>query len=232
MLYDEIAVKANIRNQNGKRVFYLGKRNQLTPSARDWLRSQRIEILPEPSAEARNYILPNGSNTQEKPEHMTHLRGNILVPKTDPIIVFRGEMDTLQGEILLAQLVVAPKLQRKLEEILALARNILRWDVMQEPAVMDKLCGLTPQQLRSYSHFPQEHLGHPHFMPSWQDGPEILWLNRVRCAVRRAELAAARAFQQDGKDCIRPDILLVLNRMSSMVYILMVEAKASHQQGG
>ena len=45
MLYDETAVKANIRNREGRRVFFLGKEDRLTPSARDWLNRERIAIL-------------------------------------------------------------------------------------------------------------------------------------------------------------------------------------------
>lgn len=226
MLYDEIAVKANIRNRDGKRVFFLGQKDMLTPSARDWLRRQRIEILPAVEAKIKEFTLPDGEIATEKAEHMTHLRGNILVSKTHPIIEFRGAMDTLQAEILLAQLVVAPEIRRKLEEILQLARNILRWEVMEEPAVCDLLCGLTASQLRSHSHFPQEYYGSPHFMPSVQDGPAILQLNRARCAARNAELAAMRAFNKADGTPEREDILLLLNRMSSMLYILMIQLKA------
>ena len=34
MLYNEEAVRANIRNREGKRIFYLGKGDQLTSAAR------------------------------------------------------------------------------------------------------------------------------------------------------------------------------------------------------
>ena len=78
MLYDEVAVKANIRNRDGKRVFYLGQKDKLTPSARDWLRGQRVEILPATEAKIKEFALPNGGVATEKAEHMTHLRGNIL----------------------------------------------------------------------------------------------------------------------------------------------------------
>ncbi len=227
MLYDEAAVRANVRNRDGKRVFFLGQKDNLTPSARDWLQSQRIEIRPGGEAKINEYMMPDGETTTEKPEHMTHLRGNILVSKTSPIIAFRGAMDTLQAEILLAQLAVAPPIQRKLEEILTLARNILRWEVMEEPAKLDTLCGLTLQQQRSHSHRPQDFYGQPHFMPSHTDGSGILQLNRARCAARNAELAAACAFCSEGDKCVRPDILLLLNRMSSMLYILMIELKAN-----
>lgn len=227
MLYDEVAVKANIRNRDGKRVFFLDQKDKLTPSAKDWLRAQRVEIRPAAEAKIKEYVLSDGGTTTGKAEHMTHLRGNILVPKTDPIIAFRGTMDTLQAEILLAQLTVAPEIRRKLDEVLLLARNILRWEVMQEPAACETLCGLTPAQLRSHSHFPQEYYGVAHFMPGVQDGQAILQLNRARCAARSAELAAAQAFCKADGSCERSDILLLLNRMSSMLYILMIQIKAN-----
>jgi ethanolamine utilization cobalamin adenosyltransferase len=231
MLYDLTSVRANIRNREGKRVFFLGEKDTLTPSARDWLQSQRIEIRPGSEAKISEYTLPGGESTSEKAEHMTHLRGNILVPKNSPIIEFRGAMDTLQAEILQAQLAVAPKIRLQLEEILTLARNILRWEVMEEAASLDTLCGLTQGQLRSHSHFPQNYYGQAHFMPRWSDGPALLQLNRVRCAARNAELAAARAFCND-EGCTRPDILQLLNRMSSMLYILMIQLKAKGGRHG
>ena len=43
MLYTEQNVRDNIRNREGKRIFFLGAGDQLTPGARDWLRKERIE---------------------------------------------------------------------------------------------------------------------------------------------------------------------------------------------
>ena len=226
MLYTEETVKANIRIRDGKRVFFLGSGDSLTPSARDFLLRQRIEIRPGSEAKITEYCLPDGSSLGEKPEHMTHLRGNILVPKTHPVIAFRGAMDTLQAELLLAQLAVAPAMKPQVGEILDLARNILRWEVMEEPAVCPTLCGLTPEQQREHSHRPEVYYHQPHFMPSDGDGPALLQLNRARCAARSAELAAAHAFESATGGCGRPDILQLLNRMSSMLYILMIRLKA------
>ena len=45
MLYTEEAVRANIRNREGKRVFYLGRGDQLTSGARDYLTRERIRKL-------------------------------------------------------------------------------------------------------------------------------------------------------------------------------------------
>jgi ethanolamine utilization cobalamin adenosyltransferase len=226
MLFSEENVKANIRNRDGKRVFYLGSGDTLTPSARDFLQRERIEILPGHMAKPEKYRLENGATFTKKPEYYTHLRGNILVPKTHPVIAFRGMMDSLQAELLLAQQMAPEGLRRDIGEILMLARNILRWDVMQEPARVDKLCGLTAEELRSHSHRPQEYYGQPHFMPEYTDGTALLQLNRARCAARAAELAAVQAFTEANGTCRREDLLQVLNRLSSMLYILMIRLKA------
>jgi len=227
MLYTETSVKANIRNKDGKRVFYLGKPDQLTPGARDWLRQERIEILPAEAARPDRYRLLSGGYTEEKPEHMTHLNAEVLVPKTHPRIAFRGCMDTLEAELLLAQLSVPAPIAVQLADILAHARQLIRCDVLNEPVPDAPLCGLTEAELRSRSHFPQNYYGQPHFMPEAADGAAIARLNRVRCAAREAELQAMAAFSDKDGNLTRPDILRALNRMSSMLYILMIQVKAA-----
>ena len=220
MLYSEENVKANIRNRDGRRVFFLGSGDTLTPSARDWLTRERIEILPAHQAGFSEYRLENGAIFPEKPEHYTHLHGNILVPKNHPVITFRGAVDTLQAHLLLAQAAVPEKFQAGVGEILALTRNLIRWDVLQEPAQLHGLLGLTDAQLRQHSHDPQKHYGIPHFMPEYTDGMAILQLNMARCAARQTELAAIRAFGDS-----RPDFARILNRVSSAIYILMIQLK-------
>ncbi len=226
MLYSEENVRQNLRNREGKRVFYLGQGDSLTPSARDWLRRERIEILPAWQAKPEHYRLKNGALLDEKPEHFTHLHGDILVCKTDPVIAFRGAMDTLEAELLLAQQ-AAPPFRQQLAEVLSLARDIVRREVLCEPVRAEALCGLTERELRAHSHFPQEYYGQPHFMPEYTDGAALLQINRARCAARAAELAAARAFVTDDGCCEREDLLRALNRMSSMIYILMIRLKKS-----
>ena len=225
MLYDETATRANIRNRDGKRVFFLGHGDQLTSGARDFLTRERIEILPAEQAKIRRYRLMGGGYVEEKPEHMTHLHGDVLVPKTHPRIAFRGAMDTLEAELLLCQLEVPLPVRGQLEEVLALARHLVRCEVMEEPVKWEKLCGLTESEQRQRSHRPQDFYGQPHFMPSCDDGTAVLRLNRARCAARSAELAAMRAFRDAEGNPVRTDILRALNRMSSMLYILMIQAK-------
>ncbi len=225
MLYDAEAVRANVRNRDGKRVYYLGKGDQLTSSARDWLCRERIEILPAEQAKPQRYRLLSGGYVEEKPEHMTHLNGDVLVPKTHPRILFRGKMDTLESELILCQL-ADKSLENPVGEILGLARQIIRCEVLGEPLKWDTLCGLTESEQRKRSHFPQEYYGQPHFMPSFSDGMVIARLNRARCAAREAELAAVDAFSDREGNLTRLDIPQALNRMSSMLYLLMIQKKA------
>ena len=225
MLWDEQAVRANIRNRDGKRVYYLGKGDQLTSTARDFLRRERIEILPGSQARPERYRLLSGGYAEEKPEHMTHLDGEVLVPKTHPRIRFRGKMDTLEAELILCQLVPGAP-EGALGEILDLSRKILRCDVLEEPLRQDTLCGLTQAEQRGRSHMPQDYYGQPHFMPQASDGSVIAGLNRARCFAREAELAAVEAFSDREGNLLREDIPKALNRMSSMLYLLMIQEKA------
>ena len=225
MLWDEQAVRANIRNWDGKRVYYLGKGDQLTSTARDFLRRERIEILPGSQARPERYRLLSGGYAEEKPEHMTHLNGEVLVLKTHPRIRFRGKMDTLEAELILCQRIPGAP-EGALGEILDLSRKILRCDVLEEPLRQDTLCGLTQDEQRGRSHMPQDYYGQPHFMPQASDGSVIAGLNRARCFAREAELAAVEAFSNREGNLIREDIPKALNRMSSMLYLLMIQEKA------
>jgi ethanolamine utilization cobalamin adenosyltransferase len=224
MLYTEEAVRANIRNREGQRVFYLGPGDCLTPGARDFLTKQRIQLLSAAEAKPQEYRLLGGGYLREKPEHLTHLNGDVLVPKTHPRITFRGVMDTLQAEMILCQLMVSPEIAQSLQELLELSREIIACDVLDKTLHWERLLGLTEEELRSRSHRPQDFYGQPHFMPSASDGTAVVWLNRCRCAVRSAELAACRAFETPEGNS-RPDLLKALNRMSSSVYLLMIQEK-------
>ncbi len=219
MLWSKDAVRENIRNREGKRVFYLGKGDQLTSDARDYLTRERIEILPAQMAKPERWKLLGGGYIDHKPERMTHLNGDTLVEKTHPRIAFRGAMDTLEAELLLCGLEI-PHLQEPLGEILALARRLIRCDVLEEPVEESPLCGLSMEELRNRSHRPQDFYGQPHFMPGFTDGRAVLLLNKVRTAARNAELKAVAALNH------REDILRALNRMSSLLYILMIQEKA------
>ena len=218
MIFSLEAARDNVRNRNGKRVFYLGNDDKLTWEARDYLRKEGIEVLPAEKAKPERYRLESGGYLEEKPEHMTHLNGEVLVEKTHPRICFRGAVDTLEAELLLGILQM-PALGKELQEVLNLVRNILRCEVLGAPLEEEPLFGLDEKQLRSHSHFPQKFYGQPHFMPSAQDGEALLRLNRLRAMVRNTERALVAALPE------RTDLIRGMNRMSSGLYILMIRMK-------
>ena len=226
MLYDRKAVQENLRNKEGKRIFYLGKGHQLTSDARDWLTSERIPILPAESAKPNGYRLQNGAVLQEKPEHMTHLNAEFLVEKTHPRILFRGGMDSLEAALLLAAAQTEGNIRMQLTEALAYARYLLGQEVLEQPIVCKALGGMDEKQLRERSHRPQDFYGKPHFMPAPEDGTAMLLVNAARCRAREAELLAVRAFRDADGLPTRTDLLQALNRLSSFLYLIMIQLKA------
>jgi ethanolamine utilization cobalamin adenosyltransferase len=224
MLYTAQNVRDNIRNKDGKRVFYLGKGDSLTSEARDFLQRERIEILPGEKARPEEYRALGGGYFREKPEDMTHLNGDFLVKKTHPRIAFRGAIDTLEAELLLAQ--VETGLIKPLQDALNLARTLIAADVLEKEMQEMRLGGMDAAEVRKRSHFPQDFYGIPHFMPDASDGIGVLRLNRCRCAARQAELYAVAAFADREGNCKRPDMIRAINRLSSYLYLLMIEEKA------
>lgn len=229
-LFTEAAVKAGLRVKDGRRVFYLAPGDRLTASAREWLEHERIDIIPHAQTPPEQYQTLFGGVLQQKPEHMTHLYGNTLVFKDHPRIVFRGMIDALEAELLLCQKTAAREQEqqtvRQLQEILDFVRRLIRCDVLAQPVEPMHLCGLDAEQLREQSHHPQKYYGQPHFMPAWTDSDTLLHLNKVRTLIRRTELAGYRAFRTPDGATEREDILLALNRLSSLLWILMIQHKA------
>lgn len=230
MLYTQKNVRDNIRNRDGKRIFYLGQGDTLTPGARDFLAQERIEIRPAGEAPIKEYRLLGGGFVKEKPEHMTHLYGDVLVHKTHPRIVFRGAVDTLEAELLLCQKKLPEPVARQVQQILDLARRLIRCDVLEESLPDTPLCGLTQEEIRARSHRPQEFYAQAHFMPEAEDSEAVLLLNRCRCFAREAELAGVQAFSDREGNPTREDILRALNRISSMLYLLMIQLKAQKEE--
>ena len=213
----------------------------LTPSARSFLREHRVEVVypqgkEEDAPGAARYQTAFGVGLEEKPEHMTHLRGNILVFKDHPRIAFRGMIDLLEGEIALCQQVCVregvPALVEELEEVLDFVRHFIRFDVLSEPVGEVRLCGMTPEELRERSHYPEKYYGQGHFLLHYTDSPAILAVNKVRAVVRQTELAAYRAFRDENGGVARGDIILGLNRLSSLLWIMMIRLKAGDYPKG
>ena len=220
MLYTLQAVRDNLRNKRGKRVFFLGKGDSLTSEARDFLTRERIEILPAEQARPERYRLLGGGYMEEKPEHMTHLNAEYLVEKSHPRILFRGAVDTLEAELLLCCANTTGNIRAQLEEALRRSRTLLRNEVLDEPVKAETLGGMDEAALRQRSHRPQDFYGQPHFMPEPTDSPILLQVNKARCAARAAELYAVAACPSGREDLTRG-----FNRLSSFLYLIMIQLK-------
>lgn len=229
-LFTLSSARACVRVRDGRRVFYLGPDDRLTPSAREWLNLEHVEIISGEQPSPMTYQTLFGGELTQKPEHMTHLQGNTLVFKDHPRIAFRGCIDTLEAEILLCQRAAQHEgyatLRAELSEILQFVRNLIRCDVLGETLDEFQLLGFTPEQLREQSHFPQKFFNQSHFMPEYTDLLTLLALNKVRTTVRATELAGYRAWRDENGAVSRGDLILALNRLSSLFWILEIKLKA------
>lgn len=171
-----------------------------------------------------------------KPEHMTHLNHKALVRKDHPRIAFRGWIDRLEAEIVLCALSARREgyatLAEELEELLDFVRSLIRADVLGEAVRPFQLAGYDADQLRECSHHPERHFGQGHFMLSPADGETMAQVNRLRALIRQAELAAVRAFRDYSGAVTRPDILLTINRLSSLCWIWQIKLKAGLYERG
>jgi ethanolamine utilization cobalamin adenosyltransferase len=217
----------------------------LTQAAKDYIRDKGLKvtisddkpnykIMGQENIEAggSSYIDSEGNSYNKKPEHMTALHGNLLVPKSHPRIAFRGKMDTLQGKILEAQVIADrnnyPGAVSDLEEILKFTRDILASEVKETPLDIPILIGLDDESLRNVSHNPQKYYGINHYVPHYKMGETIIVLNSVRTIVRETELAGIRAFKFEDGSFDRPDLIKALNRVSSAVYIISCRLLANY----
>jgi ethanolamine utilization cobalamin adenosyltransferase len=159
----------------------------------------------------------------QKPEHMTCLRANILVPKTHVRIAFRGAIDSLEADVLEARALAVERHEEEigngLGEILLCLREIMSAEVNGQPLPPPRLFGLSAGELRDQSHNVKAAFGISHPVPEHTMGALALRLNTLRTRVRSVELLAVKAFYPPN-DEIREDIILTLNRLSSAVYWL------------
>ena len=129
-----------------------------------------------------------GRTVYEKPEELTHLHGNLLVPKTHPRILFRGKLDTLMAEILTAQVLARQEnnteLFGHLGEVLLFSRAILGAEVKDEPLQEIRMEGMDTAGIRHASHHVRESCGIEHPIPTADMGALAMALNRLRTEIR------------------------------------------------
>ena len=175
----------------------------------------------------------DGSQVEDKPEHLTALRGNLLVPKNHPQIRFRGMIDALEADIVAAQGVFRrlglEKGVTDLGGILDYVKQVLRCEVLDVPFDDPKVLGWDEAALRQYSHYPQQLFGLVHFAASVDDGEAVAVLNQLRTTSRQVELAAYDAFTTgEQTEPTRVDLIRAMNRLSSALYLMMFKAKVGN----
>lgn len=200
----------------------------VTESARAYLQKRGVKLVVCAEADEKKDSFVDavtGKRRDEKPEYMTHLRGNVLVSKTHPRIALRGCLDMLQAEVLVlcsrSRAAGSPVLADDLEDVLRCTRAILAAEVKDEPLAELSLLGLDAAGLRYHSHHVGELIGggsQP--LPDASMSDTALSLNRLRTLVRAAELKAVEAFERRDGGSERNDIVLALNRLSSAVHIM------------
>lgn len=232
------------KNKENITEFYIEKGQIITPSAKSYLAERSIELkyvdkLSEVNNEPKKVIKEKtykyttvfGAKLDEKPEHMTQLKGNLLVFKDHKRIILRGKIDSLESEILKAQILCQkydmPKLVKELQEILDFVRNIMRCEVLDEKLEDFKLLGLTPEELREQSHYPKKYFGIGHEFPSYEMGEVVVSINGIRSMTREVELAAYEAFKCEYGDVERKDLIKALNRLSSVFWIMIYKVRTN-----
>ena len=181
----------------------------------------------------------------EKSEWMTSLSGDLLVPKTHMRIAFRGLIDTLEAEVIEAQVLAAgtgepvaspratgfteSEVCTCLGEILEYLRAIMAAEVKETPLPPPFLFGMDSGEIHRRSHvFVSDANGKP-LLPAYTQGLLAARLNTLRAKVREAELLAVRVFgpapdqAHETSGALREDIILGLNRLSSALWWLYCE---------
>ncbi|MGL5253705.1 MAG: hypothetical protein ACRC9L_01590 [Brevinema sp.] len=170
-------------------------------------------------------ILDSGCKIDKKPPGMTHLYENKLVYKDHPRIILRGYLDSFQTKIIESQLMLSdnPSLVDQLDNLLSFTREILGSEVLNEDVQITQVLGLTFQEIKERSHYPQKYYGMKQMvLPSYKDGKSVVLLNRLRAESREIELIATQTFRNNDT-FERLDIIEALNCLSSAFHILMYQ---------
>ena len=246
---NKILTEADLRAQllSADTTEYVISQNTfVTPAAKDFLRERGIAIVisqesPDSKSMPVTMIEKRGNATYldavsgqgyaKKPEEMTHLRANLLVPKTHPRIYFRGRIDSLEANVLELQVSAVEKgylsLCEDLAEVLVYIKLILSAEVKDTPMEKITLMGMDEAALRYISHHVKAEIGIEHPVPHYTMGALAIGLNSLRTEVREVELAAVNTFTFPA----RPDIVQALNRLSSGIYILFCRLLAGYYKG-
>ena len=197
-------------------------------------------LIPVKEPEKGYLLLDSGEVVEEKPEAYTHLKGKSLVPKSHKRIKFRGQLDKLEAlfidSIIEIQCSGFRELVSDLTLIFEYTKKIMRAEVLEEELPFIDFKGWSDKDIREYSHYPDKYFGVKHVSPDPRYGKIVAKLNLLRVQIRELEITAVETFfrgeaslnegnpnEDESKIKGRADIILALNRMSSLLYITMCQ---------
>lgn len=159
-------------------------------------------------------------------EKKTELRGGQYVEKASPEIKRRGRLDKLMAQ---AVLTAAYAEHFGYTNVVMGARDVVRVigllqsaEAKDEVSDVRSILGLTFDELRSTAANPRMEIGLDPYYPGSDTDLMTAYLNLLRAETRSVELAWCEAPETD----VNKKIQLVLNRLSSAVYILMLECRS------
>lgn len=191
--------------------------------------SVRVRVHPLTGSERREPAACQlcGQPVAHKPDALTHIDSQTLVPKNDPRIRLRGKLDSAIAYAVWAQAELdererASLLARWLADVRSGLGNVLRAEVTGEYLAPVRMGDLDEEAIHRLSHDPMHYFGHDHIVPEAAQGTTIARLNLLRVQIREAEVAAADVYIDREFNVLRPDLMQALNRLGSAVYVLML----------
>lgn len=241
-----------IANKYKESVINLPNGTILTPAAKSFLQDRKITVeffeevdmkvtskkqqkteqVPTKAIDTSKikYQVVNGGFMENKPEYMTTLSSNLLVPKNHRRIILRGRLDSLQAKIMEVQFQLADRkslqLAEDLQEVLTFVMKLLELEVTGKALGDFKLLDMGEKEIQTIGFRPEDFFSVKLPLPDYEMGIEIVLLNVLRTEIREVEIVAYEAFEKEDGTLERTDLLLALNRLSSLCHVMMYKVKA------
>lgn len=218
-------------------IYQIELNSKMTPAATEFLNERKIRVIdqtgkPIIGSQHRRMMGDTYKSSNNlcsvKPEECTHLQGNKIVLKTHERIKFRGKLDSLEAYLI--SIIIEFKKEGQLElseelfQLLKYFEKMMRSEVLDIPLEFIEFNGWSENEIKNRSHHPEKFYGIKHFTPDPSQGAILAGLNQLRTKVRELEISAVSTFLNcDTDNAPRRDIILSLNRLSSLVYVLMCQ---------
>ena len=231
-----------LEKQGKLNTLTIDKKDILTPSAREFLSSRKLDPdnrseSPAVSAVSENTVKEaapvykykcyvTDALFEKKPEYMTQIFGNYLVVKNHKRIVLRGKFDILQAETVKywKKYQKNKKLESDFSQAYRYVRDLFICEMTDSEFIERDVLGHSIDSLKDITHNTVKYFKTGHLFEINADfGEDVIDINCLRALSRECEVAAVDAFYKEGRT-EHNDILKALNRLSSIFYLMMLKA--------